>query len=144
MGVFHKEQNMSRVEISDLAQAIHTRNPNAYSGKFKKWLEGAAGAGIVTLEQKKSKCWASLSGPPSSSPPAELIFAPLIAVIKSLVSPGDYVLISQVAVLFAKQNPGGYKALGYPRFKDLIEAAKVAGLLDLRGTNGAEEVTRMF
>lgn len=69
MAKLTKDNDLGEVDISDLALAIRKYNENLYSGKFKRWLDGAETAGIISLTSKKSKWWASLSRavhPPSA------------------------------------------------------------------------------
>jgi hypothetical protein len=56
MLAFYAENNgNNKVDLSTLAPAIRKRNRNAFSGKFKAWLKGAADAGIINLHDKTNK-----------------------------------------------------------------------------------------
>jgi len=55
MIALRKESNVDKVGMPTLGEAIRKRNRKAYTGKLKKWLEGAEKAGIIIMHPWKPK-----------------------------------------------------------------------------------------
>jgi hypothetical protein len=144
------------VSLSDISTKTVSRWGAFWSvsGKLMKYLQAAAEAKVITLRGSGNDTTASLhpslrtnaaqQSPqvsPQPSPQPHDKFQPIVTVFRGLTTnPNSFILLSRLGEGLARQFPGCYKAAGFPKLKQYVEAAQKVGLLEFRGTVGFEEL----